>query len=100
MEKFKQNTWMGRGRIVLFRDGEPPIWSGEIREEEGPRFLGRSFLYHIELEDRETLHHHLAPLICGLVGVGLIPDGEQSQTIPNLSCLKIPLRDYIPKIHF
>jgi hypothetical protein len=38
------------------------------------------FLYHLELGDRETLHHYLASLTYGLGGGALEPRGE---TVPD-----------------
>jgi hypothetical protein len=57
-----------------------------------------SFLYHLELGGGETLHYHLALLTYGIGEEPLSQEGEQSQTIPNPACLKLPLRDNIPNI--
>jgi hypothetical protein len=81
MEESKQNTWMGWGRTALLREEESPSLPGEGRgEEEGPGSLGRSFLYDLELGDGETIHHHLAPLTCGLGGGTLEP---REGTVPD-----------------
>jgi hypothetical protein len=79
------------------RDGGSPVLPGEEREE-GLGSLGRLFLYHLELGGGETIHHHLAPLTCSLGGEALESRGEE--TIPNLVCLKLPLRDNTLKTLF
>jgi hypothetical protein len=76
----------------------PVLPCKEREEEERPGSLGRLFLYHLELRDGETLCYHLALLTCGLREEPLNQEVEQSQTIPNLGCLKLLLRDIIPKI--
>jgi hypothetical protein len=87
---------MGWGRIALSRQGESPALPCEEREEkEGLGSLSRLFLYHLELGGGETLCHPLAPFTCVLGGGAL-----ESQTIPNLACLKLPLRENIPKMLF
>jgi hypothetical protein len=40
MEKSKQSTWMGQGRIALLRKGELPVLPGEEREEEAEGMVG------------------------------------------------------------
>jgi hypothetical protein len=91
VEEAKQNTWMGRVRIALLREGESPFRPGKGKEEERPGSLGRLFLYHLELGGGETIHHHLACLTCELRTGALKPSGEQSQTVPNLACLNFML---------
>jgi hypothetical protein len=50
------------------------------------------FLYHLELGGGET---YLAPLTYGLGEGPLSPEGEQSQTVPNLACLNSSLKYYV-----
>jgi hypothetical protein len=75
MEESKQNTWMARSRIALLREGSHLFCQEKEEKEEGQGSLGRSFLYHLDLGGRETLHHHLPPLTCGLRGGVLEPRG-------------------------
>jgi hypothetical protein len=72
MEGSKQNVRMG-GKTALLREGESPVLPGKGREKERLGSFDRSFLYHLELGGGETLHHHLAPLTCGLGGGALEP---------------------------
>jgi hypothetical protein len=74
------------------REEESPILPVEGREEERPGSLDR-----LNLELRRQYVWLLTP---GLEGKAIEPRGEQSQTIPILACLKLPLRDNIPKFLF
>jgi hypothetical protein len=69
---------------------ESPVLPREAREKEGLESFG-TFLYHLELGAGERIHHHLAPLTCGLGGGALESRGRAvpSQTVPTLACLTI-----------
>jgi hypothetical protein len=64
MEKSKQNTWVGQGRIALLRKRASPVLPGEEREEEaegkvdvgGVRWQSEhTFLFQVPL--KPTLPH-------------------------------------------
>jgi hypothetical protein len=81
----------------LLREGKSLILPSE-EGEEGAGSLGWSFLYHLELD---VERQYVITWLLSPVGLGEEPlrqEREQSQSIPSLACLKLPLRDNIPKI--
>jgi hypothetical protein len=65
---------------------ESPVLPREAREKEGLESFG-TFLYHLELGGGERIHHHLAPLTCGLGGGALESRGR---AVPDYSLPSLP----------
>jgi hypothetical protein len=92
LEEQRLMVW---GRIALLREGESPILPGKKSKKKGRGLLVGCFYTTLNLEVGKQ---YLAPLTCELGGGALEPREEKSQAIPNLACLKLPLKNNIPKI--